>query len=202
VSFSLIGFSYGGMLAYEVARQLREAGVPADALIVLDTGPGAGPKLDRFAALGSLLTNLPGWVRLELPRMKRREWWKRAAEKLTGSWRSRRNKSSELPSLATIFDLRSAPSQNARLRERVFHALLNYEPEQYDGKVTLIRSSVQPLLRMLPRDYGWSRVASEVKTVVLPGDHESFLHTAGNIDRIAQTLIQTIPSFGPHHHDR
>ncbi len=100
----------------------------------------------------------------------------------------------ESEELRYILDLKSAPSQNAKLRERVYHALLNYQPERFAGEVTLVRSRVQPLLRMLPKDYGWSRVAREVKTVVLPGDHETFLHTSGNIDRIAQVLIQAIPS--------
>lgn len=199
MSFGLIGFSYGGMLAYEVARQLREAGLPADALIVLDTGPGPGPRVDRFEALGSLLMNMPGWFCHELPRMKSPVWWKQAVQKLTvnlGKWR---RSPEELPSIATIFDINNAPSQNAKLRERVFHALLNYQPERFEGKVTLVRSRVQPLLRMLPKDYGWSQVAGEVKTVVLPGDHESFLHTSGNIDRIAQALIQAIPSSTANH---
>lgn len=195
--FGLIGFSYGGMLAYEVARQLREALLPAEALIVLDTGPG--PESEPIAAIPSMLMNLPSWLRHEFPRMKSRVWWKRAIQKLTGNWRKWRRSSQELPSIATIFDLNSAPSQNAKLRERVFHALLNYQPERFEGKVTLIRSRVQPLLRMLPKDYGWSRVAREVNTVVLPGDHESFLHTSGNIDRIAQALIQAIPSSTANH---
>jgi thioesterase domain-containing protein len=38
--YSLAGYSYGGLMAYEVACQLTEMGEEVDLLAVVDTGPG------------------------------------------------------------------------------------------------------------------------------------------------------------------
>ena len=91
-------------------------------------------------------------------------------------------------SVHTILDLNNAPTQNAQMRQKVYQAVLDYRPLPFEGRVTLIRSRVQPLLKVLPRDYGWSHVAKEVDVVILPGDHESLLGNPSNLKRIANEM--------------
>ena len=202
--FALIGFSYGGTLAYEIARQLSEVGCQSHALIVLDTGPGDAIATDGVSELpmpsvfrrtrigisnsGKILANMPHWMRQELPRVINRQWWQTQSRKISDRLRSLRRMESSGQSVHTILDLNNAPTQNAQMRQKVYQAVLDYRPLPFEGRVTLIRSRVQPLLKVLPRDYGWSHVAKEVDVVILPGDHESLLGNPSNLKRIANEM--------------
>jgi amino acid adenylation domain-containing protein len=202
--FALIGFSYGGTLAYEIARQLSEVGSPSNALIVLDTGPGDSSKTDRIdeSSLRKLsrrtrtkisnsckiLANMPHWMRQEIPRVTNRQWWLTQSRKISDRLKSLQRKGSSGRSVHTVLNLNNAPTQNAQMRQKVYQAVLDYRPLPFEGRVTLIRSRVQPLLKVLPRDYGWSRVAKEVDVVILPGDHESLLGSPSNLKRIANEI--------------
>ena len=192
------------MLAYETARQLTEIGYSPQGVIVLDTGPGDVRTTDIFGKSplrsllrrmqigisngGKILANMPHWMRQEIPRTTNRQWWLTQSRKIADRLRSLWRWEPSGQSVHIILDLKNAPTQNVQMRQRVYQAVLDYRPIPFDRRVTLIRSRVQPLFRILPWDYGWSHVAKEVDVVILPGDHESLLGNPSNLKRIANEM--------------
>ena len=61
----IMGYSFGGMLAYEVARQLHDAGVEVGLVAVVDTGPEQLRAHARWPDVRNLLrffANAPAWI--------------------------------------------------------------------------------------------------------------------------------------------
>lgn len=166
----LIGYSFGGLVAYEVAQQLTADGVKVLYLGLLDTlAPGAirpRPKLQR------------AW--LHLNKMTPADAIHRIRRSLIGgdkpSVDHRRNDPWQDD------DTPASPSGNGRLSQalqRLKHATkaarIHYKPKPYDGNVSLFRTSHQPdwmcFVKVEP-GYGWSKLVSgKVREYIIPGAH-------------------------------
>ena len=61
----ILGYSFGGMLAYEVARQLQEANFAVGLLLIVDTGPEQLRGNSRWTSMRNVfrfIANVPPWV--------------------------------------------------------------------------------------------------------------------------------------------
>ncbi|HSF43384.1 MAG TPA: amino acid adenylation domain-containing protein, partial [Thermoanaerobaculia bacterium] len=172
----LAGWSMGGVLAFEMARQLRERGDEVEALFLLDTtapGHATYPRAEHesalllefardFAALGGL----NGQARPALGEIARAEP-EEAVQRLLR--------------LAREHDLLPADLEEDDVRRwfEVFRsnhrAMVSYRPASYPGRVVLLRAA-EGIRPGREGDLGWSRLAlhgAEVRTV--PGHHYSLL---------------------------
>ncbi|HEX2252229.1 MAG TPA: thioesterase domain-containing protein, partial [Thermoanaerobaculia bacterium] len=185
--YRLAGWSFGGVVAYEMARQLRAAGEDVELLAVIDgelpeppaatagpggpepAAPGAAPlELDPLERLTLLVRDLEGLggvpLRLDTDALRRLAPERRLAAVL------------EHAQAAGALPAGAAPEQLLRLG-RIYdanlHALLRYRPEPYPGRLTFVRPAGRPAAELAAAR--WAGLAAGVDIVAVPGNHYTIL---------------------------
>ncbi|HXT58548.1 MAG TPA: condensation domain-containing protein [Pirellulales bacterium] len=161
--YLLAGWSLGGILAFEMARQLAAEGHEAALLAVIDAGMIApGESFDEDDFLPVLLEMFPDEHRPShedlrgMTAAEQVDFFRRRAER------------------AGVLMGGDNPIQDQHVFQ-VFqanmNALLEYHPQHYHGRVTLLRAadSVTSLHR-LPQ-LGWAAWADVVDEHLIPGEH-------------------------------
>ena len=177
---ALAGFSFGGLLAYEVARQLSAAGRDIALLAIFDTGPdlSAGGSLkDRATRVMLFLQNLPRWMFEDLIRSANRDTpvalWRSIRKYISRS--SRVATPGALPRVEHLFDVSGwSPALYVHV-ENNLRILSAFEYRPYPGQVVLFRARVRPLFHAQTWDLGWAAVASQVRVVETPGNHHTIM---------------------------
>ena len=189
--YSLIGFSYGGMMAFEVACILREVGEEVDLLAVIDTGPrrrrGSQSFQDRCLRMGRVIRNLPLWIREEFCRFE----FGRGMERFTRfvSFYRRRlfSRGRSVAEFSDIWDESPFSERQREVLRIAYQAVSKYQPGYFAGELNLLRAKTQPLLRGAAFDYGWSSFTRRLNVHLFNGDHESILETP-NVQELARKL--------------
>jgi thioesterase domain-containing protein len=183
--YRLGGFSFGGLVALEMAQQLLAQGHAVALLAILDKalpGPGYRSALRAPGPVLNFLGNVPWWVREDLLRLGMssllaRTWRKLRALGQRKAALARRGASLPAESeLEGVFDLQRLPRDFREVLEAHWRAMRAYEPKVYPGRITLLRARAQPLFRLQPYDLGWGALAGGgLEVIVVPGNHESIL---------------------------
>jgi thioesterase domain-containing protein/acyl carrier protein len=180
--YVLGGYSGGGLVALEMARQLVVAGEPVDNVVLLDTYPPVIPTADHP-------------IRDRLERL-RREHVKyvtfivaRRVEAL-GYMRALRRLDETIARGAVVpLELREM-----YVNRSFFAASANYVLRPYAGRTTLIRTETLGFsFRALGWAYGWDEVVAPdlLDVVSVPGAHDTLL-TAPYIQPVAQAFRQHV----------
>ena len=182
--YLLGGWSFGGVLAFEIARQLHEQGQRVAMPALLDTwAPLEENKTSKLAYDDAkLLTQLARAYQIALPngdaerRLTSDELIERALEQA--------KKNGSLPD-----DIRAEWIHRLlRLHKQSLTDVLNYIPQSYRGQITLFRTKRKPSYDATLDDWGWGRLSTKpVKVHVVPGDHYSMLADP-NVQTLAQRL--------------
>ncbi|REJ78556.1 MAG: non-ribosomal peptide synthetase [Acidobacteria bacterium] len=151
--YFLGGSSFGGLVAYEAARQLTAAGESIGMVAFFDTAaPGYPNYLRRTTALKrTIFKAFRRWQHhtnslLKLSFKAKFEYIdERLAKALTKYRRKFRDTIRVKQTSAYIEEGRALPDHLLRLENRLEQAAKNYDPRPYPGKVTLFRASRQPL---------------------------------------------------------
>jgi amino acid adenylation domain-containing protein len=147
--YRLGGWSMGGLVAFEMARQLAAAGETVDLLALIDTPPPAAqpPVSEEEVAAGFAhdLSRLLGYDGGALPPDLGPD------------------------ELRPLFDMFAANLRASRA----------YDPQPYAGSLTLALSERTAAEREEEILAGWRRRAGGVEPVRLPGDHYSLLRRPG-----------------------
>jgi len=206
--YRLAGMSSGGVIAFEMAQQLRRVGEEVALLALLDSRPPAfRDSLDTLLDDAIFVARLAGEIELSSGR----------SFGLTGE----RLKSLDLDAQLTLLleAMREAglllgevglsrARQLVRLVQANLRAVESYIPEAYSGKILLLRAietnlkhassdDARRVLGELAQDptFGWSRYAGEsVDVCVVPGDHLSMAqepHVAVLAERVQEYLART-----------
>lgn len=197
--YLLIGASFGGMVAFEMAQQLQAQGQSVDFLGLLDTRlPTAELSVPvvqqleehwrHFAHLG------PGYI---LQKMQERGIGQ--TQRLTDLLQAQYNNLSiqfyetlgqPLPERLQDF---MYEQQNTELGDA-------YQPRKYTGKVTLFRASEESVKNVrvhIADDLGWGQFAgSELETIPVPGTHLGMLQEP-NVRVLGQYLRRCITRVTP-----
>jgi amino acid adenylation domain-containing protein len=173
--YRLGGWSFGGVVAWEMARQLRAARQEVDLLAMLDTSPltaeaiEADPR-DAAEVMMQTIGGYAGWMASERIRM---------------------DEVRDLPPLEMavamirqVDDARLLPESRAeivvaltRVRSANLQAQATYELRPYDGHLTYFRtegSAEAPL--QASADEFWGSRAAGVTVVPVTGNHGTILH--------------------------
>jgi amino acid adenylation domain-containing protein len=182
-SFALAGYSYGGWLAYEIARQLRARGAQVGLLAILDTGPELREADLNFAsklhALRVRIQNFPAWFRDNLVRSSAPALLRRMATRLRLKVRrligSRGGEKMNRELLEFVEITQYSPESIARMSS-LLGAIQSYQPGLYPGRLTLIRASTRRLMCGPEPDLGWGRFAEGgVDLRIVDGFHGNLL---------------------------
>lgn len=198
--YQLGGFCFGGIVAYEMARQLEASGEKVSLLAVLESAP---PNLDKLQArlprsarfsIENVYENLRDFVSHspseQVAMVKRKA--RKMRDKISQKASSNGNAASQPPpALKDLIDMSKYPKDYVKYAETHWKALEGYVPGPYGGTVHLFRARKQPL-RITDPSLGWNIVApGRVKVEVIPGTHETMV-TEPHVQVLAQKVIETM----------
>ncbi len=158
--YHLIGHSAGGLVAYEMARQLRDNGEPPGFVGLLDTHIPVSRELRRRLPLHRVARNLARTPLMFL--------WSHVSRRIA-------HRMAEVPLLRRLL-IRALPTPST-VRLRLLNAfMMNYTPRAYDGEVHLFKSATpEPYIRTVPPpppEQAWARLALGGLVVSdIPGGH-------------------------------
>ena len=175
--YRLVGVSFGGVLAYEAAQQLSDAGEEVSYLALLDTM--------LPAALGR------NWVRWALEHLHniRQRGPRELVRKIAGRFNRPGSPVVEPASVADETERLGA------IRQAVYRAVTRrYVPKPYRGFAMLVRAEDQAFFKSDIADstYGWGRLVDRLKISDVPGDHLSIL-TQPHVSLLAKALRAAAP---------
>jgi thioesterase domain-containing protein len=191
--YYLLGYCFGGIVAYEIAQQLRALGERVELLGLLDAYlRGHVPQVQWKPHAASRGASLRERLRGRLTRftqntrpfsLGRKILY--VGERLLARVYKRCHKA------ALALDLHSVPSFMKITEDINMLAARRYEMRPWPGTITLFRAADQPHPDM-PWDLGWSAVAEGgVEVIDVPGGHFALL-TAPNIQTLAQRLQEKL----------
>lgn len=160
--FLLGGYSFGGLVAFEMACLLAKDGMQVPLLVLFDTS--------NPAVKGRMFT--PRERLLRACRLKSGNRLSVRAAHLLKRALSRVRVSDE-EEQKVLRDPRHEEICAAHLQ-----AMRAYRPGFYPGKLTLFKAAEQDPFVKLTDDYGWSAAASEVEITRIPGCHMTLFETA------------------------
>jgi thioesterase domain-containing protein/acyl carrier protein len=156
--YALGGWSVGGVLAYEMAQQLRAAGEEVGLLALLDSG-----VLYACAILMALFPKGDLGV-FDLLRLDSKE---QVAE-----FRRRSAPARLVPDDASD----ELASRIFRLFASNMRAIMHYQAKPYDGCLTLWQAAEGLVQERFEPDREWSRRCDRVEVRVVPGNHLTMIH--------------------------
>jgi amino acid adenylation domain-containing protein/FkbM family methyltransferase len=179
------GWSFGGTMAFEMARQIREAGETVGLLAIIDAGvprrDGGVPDVPEMDDTEFMLYLFGEYISIS------REEFKLLAPDERHDYLLKELKAQDMfpPDFGPVearfyFDL-------AKVN---FQALLKYAPRPYDGKVTLFRSSERPGLT--DPTLGWGQLAAGgVDIHVVAGRHHEIV-LRPHVQSLAEALMTSL----------
>jgi acyl-CoA synthetase (AMP-forming)/AMP-acid ligase II/thioesterase domain-containing protein/acyl carrier protein len=180
--YYLGGYCFGGVVAYEMARQLIAAADDVALVAVLEgyapsgEGPRGGWRREWGFAL-HFVRALPYWVRdyLQLERMQMRARNRRLVRVARKRLLRLAGIDVALEGQDLVDGLISRPAKLQRLLEGHLAAARRYAPAPYAGRIVLFRTP-RTLLQAPQRDMGWSRLSTEpVDVQMIAGSHATIL---------------------------
>ncbi len=166
--YLLVGYSFGGLIAFEIAHQLESRGQKVNLLALLDT---ESPSLlnVRPALLPTMGIHLQNFQQLNV-----QEKIKYIKDRVIFwlIYQNRENSQKEFMLDNWGVDL---PPAYLNVLEANFQSGENYIGKFYSGKVTLFRSSIQPITQALHPDLGWGDIAGVVEVYDIRGHHSNLL---------------------------
>jgi amino acid adenylation domain-containing protein len=171
--YFLLGYSFGGLVAFEIARQLAELDERVEFLGLVDIRSPIVPK-DTMS--------VKKWLNLHLGELKKLEFkdrikyftdkvTHRVAIKTKGYAEEYKNMMTKKLSGFEMFK-----PELLNVLESNLQATKNYSPQVYQGNATLFWCEYQSLYIEKYPDLGWGNIVSGgVDTVFIPGEHLSLL---------------------------
>ena len=182
------GFSAGGVVAYEMARQLHAAGQQVAVLALLDTkvdGPVENAKQASLQAVRRFVRTVGFNVRYAFhigigpfARQKVKNWRIRANIRLWSTQKA----------------LGQTTGNHLGVEEAFLFALRNYKPEPYQGNAILFRAKDE-LVSYPDPTLGWGGlVHGKLDIREVSGDHDSILYEPhiGTLARVLNSCLQTV----------
>ena len=202
--YLLGGMSFGGMVAFEMAQQLRRAGQEASMLAILDTlldrqdfgNSGAWARLRNTVGFLYRRVKFHSGKLIHASPAERSAYWK----KLLDRFRRRRNSKTwrtgnqiqqvvEQMQAGIQIDL---PQAFKTVNEANLAAIKSYQPKPFPGHASLYRATDQGLAGEFDTEANWRHlVPNGLRIHAVPGHHLSILEEP-NVRELAARLTQDI----------
>ncbi|EEF58139.1 non-ribosomal peptide synthetase [Pedosphaera parvula] len=208
--YFLGGYCFGGNVAFEMARQLREKGERVALLALFESmpfhssydkmpwwRPGFYKKffINVFYVAKDFLKLQPA-VRRDLISRRSRV----IGRKLANIFKVNKPEERQFD-LEAVVDTAQIPDSELALWRVHLQAIEEHAMKPYSGRVTLFRTCRQPLFCSFEDSYGWNEFCfGGVDVKIIPGSHES-IFTEPNVRRLAseveECLREAHESFAP-----
>jgi amino acid adenylation domain-containing protein len=206
--YSIGGYCFGGVVAFEMARQLNAQGESIALLAVME---GYAPARHRARSsvlspqrIGAVWHNLPYWwrdyrdlgvvgTRIRVQR-KMQQWRKRVLRSLG---RATETTAQDL----LVDDLSVMPQHQLNLLQIHLRAMRSYQPQPYAGCVTLFaargKTISSALFGSLDPAQGWGRLTqSGVEIRLVDGGHRN-IHLPPHVTSLAAALADCLATCNP-----
>jgi len=185
--YILIGYSFGGLVALEMAQQLIGRGENIALLALVDTYPHS-----RHLAQGERLRLFAKRVGGHVSRMKQMPI-SRASSEVLHALQLRLHLAGSNDSRALTPPPLSLVRTTARVKENDFVAMRRYRPRFYRGKITFVRPEANSYLPADPTAI-WKKLAAEFEVETVPGDHLGMIGT--HFESLAAALTRHVEKAG------
>lgn len=195
-AYQLGGWSFGGLVAFEMAQQLHQAGEEVSKLAVFDTlAPIPNNQPSFWDSLNFLITTVPGSI---YPFVL--DYWELICDSYNipttleqifspYSWTSLLEKATINSLFPQETRLRMLDELTIERIMRIFwansQATLNYSPQKYPGAIAIFKSN-EPLTTT-DTTLGWGQLTNSVMLHSIPGNHLTMLKTP-NVQVLAKQL--------------
>ena len=181
------GFSLGGMIAYEMARQHAESGGRKLPVLMVDITVSL-PR-SRLQLTRDTMLNLPAWLLHD--GLKSSPW----ALVQRGIRRVRNVFAPDAPLPSSgIWAEVLAPWPDPEATQVMLAALKKYVPPLYSGPVVLLRGEDRQLFNTRDPALGWSAYAQNLRTDPLPGSHYTWRSDA-KLPAAVEVMRRNLDSF-------
>jgi amino acid adenylation domain-containing protein len=185
--YLLGGYCFGGVVAYEMARQLKSQGEEVSLLALMNCSPPnteyGTPQRHSLRWQFKFLANLTYWFgcflfswtwreRSEFVRWKMKLIRKKAFGTVAPSMKEQLT----MTDVDEMVNLADYSEKQRLVWQTHVRALTRYQPKPYAGKVTLFRTRGHALMCSFDENYGWGELAqSGVTMKIMPGGHGNIL---------------------------
>jgi amino acid adenylation domain-containing protein len=164
--YFLAGYSSAGMVVFEMSQQLRKQGEKVALLALLDEKSPKLPKISPslWEYIQIIVSNL--W------QLNSQEKFNYVMDKFNYKFVHKGN----FREFMIAQWSKSLAPEYINVLDANLEAARNYQPQVYQGKVTLFRCQVQPISQALHHDLGWSElVTGDIEIHPISGDHFNLL---------------------------
>ena len=185
--YCLCGYSFGGLVAFEIARRLSEAGEKVEFVGLFDTtmSPLRWPLRAWLSIIGRRIARLAGNLRAAPLRAESAELGGRLRKRPAAPPASMQRDNPPLPGV-----LSSLPASIIRVAASALIASARYRPGFYRGQLTLF-TPVGREPGLPPLEAIWRKHARTLSVVETEGDHSTML-SAPNADSTAASLTRCL----------
>lgn len=170
----LVGHSFGGTVAFEIARQLRDKGYREALPIVIDMPAINAAPRNSCQRTFDILCNLPAWTAREVATFHMPGTLFRAygnVRHVAQALLLRRKAHKFDPRI--YFGKWNLPEPYQAFLTNMYRAMLTYIPGRYEGRMILLRAKVPTLTRRTDMMMGWHAVAAGgVEVHSISGGHD------------------------------
>jgi amino acid adenylation domain-containing protein len=169
------GWSDEGVLAYEIAQQLRRQGQHVGLLVLFDAeNPSSHKNLSRKDAAFAGVFFICQWLKQQY-RTLRHLRGREVIQSIRGlvAWRIYSMKQ-RIWTIMYRSELRAGAAVSGQLLQidRVLtFCVQHYDPQPYDGPTLLFQKADRLTGRYRDSQYGWGKVANKLQICEVPGDH-------------------------------
>lgn len=166
--YIVIGYSFGGLVALEMAQSLHNSGKKILLLVMLDAYPH--PRFLR----------LPVRVSLFVRRMRthgQQMWQMRFHDRWTYFLKGMKRRLHLAPRSEPAPESSSVDERVLHLvKEKAYQAYTDYKPRFYAGKVSFVTTETKTFFPADPAA-AWKHLAADLEVEVVPGDHLNIVTT-------------------------
>ncbi len=183
--YYLAGYSFGGLVALEMARSLGAKNVALLLMIDSYALPSTWPRKSRLSRTMRIWLNR---VRLLTTRSPRETW-----RKLIDGLAKRGTCDAAQPNPARQWlgePDTTLPLSLRQVQDAGGKALMSYVPRPYDGKITFLKAGTTQVVFPTDPANVWSAIAGSFELHAAPGDHASMIHA--HADRAAACISQCL----------
>jgi amino acid adenylation domain-containing protein len=178
--YLLIGYSFGGLLAFEMAQQLYRQGEKVNLLGLLDT---------RASILREVNKSFPEYLEIHLNKLRQLESLdklKYCISKINTLFQKKMSYRDNI--IADLSKIEMLSPEILNVLDCNIQAQEDYIPQVYPGKVIIFRSESQSLYRDLYPELGWKNLVSGgIECEDIPGDHYEMIREP-NVRVLARKL--------------
>lgn len=199
--YHLAGSSFGGLVAYEMARILRAQGIDVAMLALFDTGAPDYPKyLPTSTKLGRWLGDL--WFRFDLHWSnfmsargpEKIEYVRIKMQRLKKHYKHLKKAFIHNPikKIRGRLERAALPETIRAVQDSGLTAMDTYHPSPYHGRVTLFRAETQPAGIVEDPTLGWKDLAlGGIDIHVIPGHHGGIVREP-RVRVLAERLLECL----------